>query len=159
MNERIKETCSWCNGLRTFKHGTLRTARQGSSESAGEESTSLHQHNPPQDTLAAMCPPCVTWTHNAVTFVLHAIQRTLCTSPVCVCACACMHVRGSHRSAQKASSGCVFVCWLQSRLMVFFAPAVVSRRPRRLLPCSRQCFPLPCPLWHWNPAQHHHPQL
>lgn len=34
-----------------------------------------------------MCPPCVTWTHNAVTFVLHAIQRTLCTKPVCVCVC------------------------------------------------------------------------
>lgn len=144
--------CSWCSGLRTFKQARLRADRQGSSVSAGEESTSLQQHNPPQDTLAAMCPPCLTWTHNAVMFVLHAIQRTLCTNPVCVCVRACVRerVQGSYRSAQKASSGCVFVCWVQTSLKVFFdarhAPAVVSRRLRRLLTCSRQCSPLPCPL-------------
>ena len=63
------------------------------------------------------------------------------------CACVCVSL-GLSQKCTKRSSGCV--CWLQTSLMVFFdtwhAPAIVSRRPRRLLVCSRQCFPLLCPL-------------
>lgn len=47
------------------------------------ESTVLRKHNPGQDTLAVMCPPCVIWaTHIAVMCVCACVRPRVC---VCVC--------------------------------------------------------------------------
>lgn len=100
-------TQSWCSRLQELKHSSFLGRAQNfdffvliiiirsvlhyclkrleSSVRDREESTGLPKHNPGQDTLAVMCPPCVIWaTHIAV---VCACVRAAGWPRVCVCVC------------------------------------------------------------------------
>lgn len=97
--------------------------RLGISVLEGEESTVSQKHNPTQDTLAAMCPPCVIWTTYSIRLwcacfmsfrkclygpvPLQVCDGFICASDSQLCEASSSHLFRSHPLVS-------YFCWLQT---------------------------------------------